>query len=89
MKLTTNYNSRTPFTVELVSDILFIISQAAVGYSVFEGNVTLAWISIVTGTLAKILARFTEESHAKEGLSDSPTATDCGCNGTCACSKEA
>lgn len=85
MKLTTKYRSKTPFTVELASDILFIISQATVGYSIFEGNMTLAWISMITGTVAKILARFVEEKDGKERLDDPTASADCSCNGTCAC----
>lgn len=72
MKLTTKYRSRTPFTVELVSDVMLIISQGIVGYAISNHNDTLAWISMFTGLLGKILARFVEEkNHAQERLDDS------------------
>ena len=84
MRLTNNYKSQTPFTVELVSDILLIISQSVTGYAMLEGNITLGWISLITGVISKILARFVESNENR--LENSPSTDACGCGSDgCAC----
>lgn len=60
-----NYKSKTPITVELVSDCLLIFSTTITSYAVFEGNSLMAWISLGTGLVGKILARFVNESSNK------------------------
>ena len=76
MKLTRKYSTRTPVTVELISDVLLIISQGVVGYAISEHNEVLAWISMFTGLLGKILARFVEEGNVQERLDDSDISTN-------------
>lgn len=85
MRLTRRYKGKTPITVELLSDALLIISQTITGYAIFADNHTVAWISLITGVLGKILARFVEESNDKEGLDDNVITTSCCNNDACSC----
>ena len=83
MKLTKRYNTHTPFTVELVSDVFLTISQGVVGYAIFADNHVLAWISLGTGLIGKILARFIEEkNNVQERLDDNFIGTNSTDNGS-------
>jgi hypothetical protein len=71
MKLTKRYKGKTPISVELISDVLMIVSQSITAYAIFADNHIMAFISLITGVVGKVLVRFVEENESNNSGSTS------------------
>lgn len=93
MKLTNRYTNQTPVWVELASDILLIVSAGTSGYALIQHAESLALISMITGIVGKILARFiiSKDEKNTENIGYNTTSSvdsidiQCGCSEECSC----
>lgn len=91
MDLKRRYEQKTPVWVELASDIFLIISTGTAGVALYQHQDTLALISIVTGIIGKILARFinVKQTNSADDSGDSSPDHVCTCtNDKCNCSSK-
>ena len=70
-----NYGKPTPVVIELISDCLMIISTSITGYAIGAEDPTLAYISLICGTLSKIIVRFLKSNEVSSNHS-SDTSND-------------
>jgi hypothetical protein len=91
MDLIKRYKQQTPHWVELASDIFLIISTGTAGIALVEHYEKLALISVITGIVGKILARFLNGKQGSTSVDSDNNSTDhvCTCsNEQCECSSK-
>jgi len=61
MKLFDRYNRPTPLFWRRIGDTLLLVSAYVTAHGISEHNDTLAYVSLVSGVLGKIITNFTTE----------------------------
>lgn len=59
----------TPALAEAIADCLLLVSSGITGYALYDNNIFLGTVSLITGLLGRVVARLFRDEN-KDGIAD-------------------